>query len=753
MRENTTRVAVVQIDFLPAFISRRRSPLDDPSSINGGEGFLTPSMNGKILEFRRQLADLRSRIRNSYIDQLWIRIEAIIDACIKWNVKLVVFPEYSIPWELLPNIAVQARDIIVVAGTHTVEKDALTSEIYSNLGWDEKPLTGLAVCPVLINGKISQLQPKLNASPFEDQLRSGDSWAPVNLGSKIPGPMGVLICLDFLFRESKKYKEQVFKELEKCRFVVVPSLTPSHTIEEFSSKAWEEARRYGRPVLYSDGAAGGGTSIYVDEGRIQDLRNFPDNVGVIEKGDEGLIIADVNLNFTRVGPSKRYERTPPVASFAAGTLVYRTYESNNKYSELLAGLTAMIEDETSSLDIIISEIQNKEAILIDGSQIEDSRTRHNRIRRLLYEMDGLTEKEQCRQFLRDIILPIKALPMNLVLSTLLDGAADEIHEWNEKTPNDELARIENALREHSNVNKTQELPVSVESNQYISALRQAVRLPEPDLRHLEEISRIEYRHFNIINEYIHAIGQPLQFLRNETGKLLRLLANSGMHREDVQRRIKKIDNAFTLINNARDRIAKISRLGKPNLDVTYSTTDVNELVNDCCELMGSLGVDKRVSIKCVGGNVSPLCVDVSWLRLAIINLIDNAIKYSFYNRIVLVKTRESAGQVYFTIENYGIEIPKSDMERIFQPFMRSRVPDPISQRPGMGLGLTLVKQAVERVHRGLISVSSTPAYVQGNKEYRRGNHPIPHRNEISIQLSRHILDRQCHKGGEKDGRN
>jgi len=121
--------------------------------------------------------------------------------------------------------------------------------------------------------------------------------------------------------------------LEQSHFLVVPSYTPFHTIPEFHAKAQEEAQRYGRPVLWSDVAvfsgkkAAGGSSIFVDEGHVGDLRRFPEHVGYLAPGDEGVIVADVDLGFERVGPSTRYdnrERKGPYESRAVPTRLCST---------------------------------------------------------------------------------------------------------------------------------------------------------------------------------------------------------------------------------------------------------------------------------------------------------------------------------------------------------------------------------------------------------------------------------------------
>src|SRR5690606_4574343 len=146
--------------------------------------------------------------------------------------------------------------------------------------------------------------------PERDSLVIGEGWAPIEFelggGPAIPGPLGVMICLDFLYRERPEHREQVGPGLDRARFLAVPSFTPWHSAGEFANRAWEEARRDGRPGLWANVASQGGSSIFVDEGRGVELRNYPRRVGLLEPGDEGVIVADVDLGYRRVGDSTRY---------------------------------------------------------------------------------------------------------------------------------------------------------------------------------------------------------------------------------------------------------------------------------------------------------------------------------------------------------------------------------------------------------------------------------------------------------------
>jgi PAS domain S-box-containing protein len=104
------------------------------------------------------------------------------------------------------------------------------------------------------------------------------------------------------------------------------------------------------------------------------------------------------------------------------------------------------------------------------------------------------------------------------------------------------------------------------------------------------------------------------------------------------------------------------------------------------------------------------CVDVaidrSEMKLAIVNLLENAIKYSFPDTTILIELKSSGNKVELSIKDTGVGVSEEDVERIFDKFTRvdNELSDTVS---GSGLGLYLVKKIV-KLHKGTIQVVSTP---------------------------------------------
>lgn len=94
------------------------------------------------------------------------------------------------------------------------------------------------------------------------------------------------------------------------------------------------------------------------------------------------------------------------------------------------------------------------------------------------------------------------------------------------------------------------------------------------------------------------------------------------------------------------------------------------------------------------------------LEEIIINLLDNAIKYSSEKKFVSVTASMTGGKVKISVADRGIGIPKEDQKRIFEKFFRAESSE-VHSTKGTGLGLSIVKQIIE-AHNGEISFTSEP---------------------------------------------
>jgi signal transduction histidine kinase len=91
------------------------------------------------------------------------------------------------------------------------------------------------------------------------------------------------------------------------------------------------------------------------------------------------------------------------------------------------------------------------------------------------------------------------------------------------------------------------------------------------------------------------------------------------------------------------------------------------------------------------------------LRRLVVNLLDNALKFTPAHGAITVNLAIIAGRATLRIGNSGPAIPAADLPRIFDRFFRGRAPG----QPGSGLGLSLC-QAIARLHGGVITAANRP---------------------------------------------
>jgi signal transduction histidine kinase len=103
-------------------------------------------------------------------------------------------------------------------------------------------------------------------------------------------------------------------------------------------------------------------------------------------------------------------------------------------------------------------------------------------------------------------------------------------------------------------------------------------------------------------------------------------------------------------------------------------------------------------------DLPPIVADADALGTAVVNLLDNALKYTPADKRIAVRTRRDGDSVVFEVEDNGIGIPIREQRRIFRRFYR--VDQRLSRETsGVGLGLSIVDLIV-RAHRGTITVRS-----------------------------------------------
>jgi len=204
----------------------------------------------------------------------------------------------------------------------------------------------------------------------------------------------------------------------------------------------------------------------------------------------------------------------------------------------------------------------------------------------------------------------------------------------------------------------------------------------------------------------HELRTPLAVLRGETEVAL-----------GKTRTIEEYQQSLSLIQDEAERLSRIVEdlfmLARQPIDtravLNHERVSLNDAVRDCARAAQVLAIRKGVRLKVENDSPSiALQGDEELIRRMILNLLDNAVKYTpAGGEISLALAREN-GHAEIVVRDTGIGIPETDQPRVFDRFFRV---DKARARAmgGAGLGLSIAQWIVE-VHGGEISVASAPGH-------------------------------------------
>jgi signal transduction histidine kinase len=176
--------------------------------------------------------------------------------------------------------------------------------------------------------------------------------------------------------------------------------------------------------------------------------------------------------------------------------------------------------------------------------------------------------------------------------------------------------------------------------------------------------------------------------------------------------INKQKEFFGIIKRESDRLSNLinhildfSKIENRKKEFNYEAANITEVVNNIIDLyrlqIDAEGFEFEVNIP---EKDIILNIDKDSVYQAILNLLNNAVKYSTDKKHILVEMYETGNFISISITDHGIGIPKKELKNIFNNFYRISATKPI-QINGTGLGLTIAKYIIE-AHKGTISVES-----------------------------------------------
>jgi signal transduction histidine kinase len=199
----------------------------------------------------------------------------------------------------------------------------------------------------------------------------------------------------------------------------------------------------------------------------------------------------------------------------------------------------------------------------------------------------------------------------------------------------------------------------------------------------------------------HEINNPLAII-NEAAAVVKLLLSKEELTEVPHK--EKLDRALNKILTAVERAKKITHqlLGSARqIDTIICEVDLADIVQEAVSLVNKEAGRKEIIIKTdIDPTVPALWSDPNQIRQILINLLTNAIQASESRSLINIMTRKASDGILLSVIDNGAGIPKTDIDRIFEPFFSTKTPN-----QGTGLGLYVTKEILTRLG-GTIEVES-----------------------------------------------
>ncbi len=199
----------------------------------------------------------------------------------------------------------------------------------------------------------------------------------------------------------------------------------------------------------------------------------------------------------------------------------------------------------------------------------------------------------------------------------------------------------------------------------------------------------------------HELRTPLTAIKASVAGLIGLSNQDTSH---VQKEfLQGINQEIDFLNRLVDNLLDMSRIEAGTLAPHREWHLLEDLVEGAIRRV-ELALEGRSLLVDLGENMSPIYVDGMQIQQVLINLLDNAIKYSPPGSSLNIVSRMTPGQVEVRVSNKGEGIPQEDLFKIFERFYRLKGPKARLIR-GTGLGLAICKGMIE-AHGGRICAES-----------------------------------------------
>ena len=207
----------------------------------------------------------------------------------------------------------------------------------------------------------------------------------------------------------------------------------------------------------------------------------------------------------------------------------------------------------------------------------------------------------------------------------------------------------------------------------------------------------------LVADISHQLKTPIAALDTSFSILLQ----ENLSVEERTEFTKRCRNALDGLEILLQSLLQISRLEAGLIQIEKSQQSLSDIILIAVNRVYPKASEKNIelSFDCESSlEKMKIMLDKKWLSEALINVLDNAIKYSPRDSKIDIRLQKRNMILRIEIEDQGIGIPSEEYHKVFQRFFRGTIQQ-VKEANGSGIGLYLARKIIEE-HHGTISVSS-----------------------------------------------
>ncbi len=398
------------------------------------------------------------------------------------------------------------------------------------------------------------------------------------------------------------------------------------------------------------------------------------------------------LRFAEAKPSLAYDRADPeqVAFVEGATRYYQIYDTAD--GQLLVQSPALAP---LGLHYTPAEVQ----AFRESPGIVDMQTDHGRIRLL----SSLVSPGGGRTYLLQVGVSLDTIDgalrrfVRLLLWSLPTGLflALIVGRWMAARALAPLARMATATRGIDVAGLERRIPlrgardeldeVAHAFNETLSRLEQAVG---------------EMRQFSAA--IAHELRTPLAVLRGQTELALMQARTAEDYKRALTDQLEELDTLSRLVT----QLLTLARAEAGEIPVAHAPVDLAALAVSIADQLDPVAQSKGITLAAEASEPVVVLGDAGWLERLLLNLLDNAIKFTAAGGRIAVRVRGEASDAVLEVRDTGAGIAPDALPHLFERFFRGD-PARSAAAEGAGLGLSLVKWIADR-HGATVSVDSRP---------------------------------------------